>query len=92
MKTKPVTRAELHRRIAELNAQLVHVYHFAHRALPKTSTDHLMASGVLITMHAIGGRELITPVVIKNGLSADTIAALQRDLVRSYDLTVAFKP
>jgi hypothetical protein len=91
-KKRPESRADLQRRILELNAQLAHVYHFASAALPKASTSHLMASGCLLQLHALGGRELINPVVIRDGLSPDTIAALQRDLARSYDLTVAFKP
>lgn len=91
-KKKTLTRADLQRQIKELNAQLAHVYHFAHRELPKASTNHMMASGVLLTVTALGGRELMTPVMIKDGLSLDTIEALQRDIKRSYELTIAFKP
>lgn len=91
-KKKAKTRMELQQQIKELHAQLAHVYHFAYLELPKASTNHMMASGVLVQLHALGGRQLMTPVMIRDGLSADTIAALQRDIVRSYDLTVAFKP
>jgi hypothetical protein len=35
---------------------------------------------------------LICPVVIRDGLSADTIEALRRDFARSYAGATAFKP
>ena len=91
-KKKTETRADLQRQVKELNAQLAHVYYFAHQELPKASTKHMMASGVLLTVTALGGRQLMTPVLIRDGLSDDTIAALQRDLVRSYELMMTFKP
>ena len=90
-KRKQKTRAELQRENMELAAQLAHVYHFASTELPKAG-DCLAASGVLVTLHVLGGREITRPFVIRDGFSADTIAALQRDLARSYDLAVMFKP
>lgn len=91
-KKKTETRADLQRKIRELNAQLVHVYHFATAELHKAGTNHMMASGVLVTLHALGGREIVTPVVIKDGFSDATIEALRADMVRSYELAVMFKP
>ena len=91
MKKKVDTKADLQRKVTELTAQLAHTYHFADAELHKAG-DALMASGVLLTMHALGGRQLISPVVIRDGLSADTIAALRRDLVRSYEGAIMFKP
>lgn len=91
-KAKTKTRADLQRENAELRAQLAHVYHFADAEIHKAGTDRMMASGVLLQLHALGGRELINPVVIRDGLSADTIAALRRDFARSYETATAFKP
>lgn len=51
-----------------------------------------MGSGVLLELTFIGGKEAISPVVIKDGLSAETIAAIKADIRRSYELAVAFKP
>ena len=90
-KKKTDTRADLQRKIAELTAQLASTYHFASAELHKAG-DSLMGSGALLTLHALGGRQLICPVVIRDGLSADTIAALQRDIARSYEGAVMFKP
>lgn len=91
-KKKAKTRADLQREVMELTAQLSSACHFASVELSKAGTDRLMGSGVLLQMHALGGRRVICPVVIRDGLSADTIAALQRDIARSYDLSVMFKP
>lgn len=91
-KKKTATRAELARQVKELSAQLAHVYHFASAELPKAGTDRMMASGVLLELTALGGRAIISPVVIRDGLSADTIAALQRDMLRSWEGAVMFKP
>lgn len=92
IKKPKLTKADLRRKLAETLAQLAHTYFFADTSITKASQDHLASSGVLITMHALGGREIIPPVVIKDGLSAETIAALRADLVRSYQGAVEFKP
>lgn len=89
---KARTRADLQREVKELKAQLVHQYHFASATIAKADIDHLMGSGVLLELSALGGRAIIEPVVIRDGLSADTIAALQRDLARSYQRAIEFKP
>lgn len=90
--TKPAkkTKAQLQRQILELESQLAHRYHFANTELHRAGTDKMMASGVLLQLTAIGGREIINPVMIKDGLSAETIAAIRDDLKRSYDLAIMF--
>lgn len=90
-KKKRDTRADLQRKVMELEAQLASTYYFASATLHKAGED-LMASGALVQIHALGGRPLICPVVIRDGLSDDTIEALQRDIARSYEAAVAFKP
>lgn len=88
---KPDTRADLQRKVKELEAQLASTYAFAAKDLHKAG-DALMASGALLELHALGGRELIRPVLIRDGLSADTIEALRRDIIRSYAGATALKP
>jgi len=90
---KPVkkTRAQLQRQILELESQLAHRYAFAAAELHKASTGARMASGVLLQLSAVGGKEIINPVMIKDGLSDATIAAIRADLKRSYDLAVMHK-
>jgi len=97
MKTKPVkpakpTRAELERKLIEALAGQAHVYGFASREINKASTEHMIASGVVLTLTALGGREIIKPVLIRDGLSNETIEAIRRDLTRSYEAVLMFKP
>lgn len=92
MKAAKLTKAGLLRKVAELESQLAHVYHFADAQIDKAGQASLMASGVVMTLTALGGRELIPPVCIKDGLSPATIAAIRADLRRSYELAIAFAP
>ena len=92
MRKKTQTKADLLRRIVELEGQLSCMYHFASQGIDKAGKKHMMASGVLLQLHALGGKEIIPPVIIKDGLSDDTIKAIKADLKESYDLSVMFKP
>ena len=89
-KPKKPTRQQLERKLLEAEALAPCRYGFAHKDIVKASTDHLMSSGVLLQLTVLGGREIINPVVIRDGLSADTIACLQRDIKRSSDQACAF--
>jgi hypothetical protein len=89
--TKAQLIAKQQRQILDLESQLAHRYHFAATSIDKAGTKHMMSSGVLLQLTANGGRELINPVMIKDGLSDETIAAIKADLKRSYDLAVMFK-
>lgn len=91
-KKPKVTKAELQRKILELEAGYASTYHFADATIGKASTDHLMASGVVLQLTTLGGRQIINPVLIKDGLSPETIAAIRKDIVRSYELATMFKP
>ena len=96
MTTKKLTKAQritkLERELAEALAGQAHVYHFADANIGKASTDHLMASGVIITLTVLGGRTIFDPVLIRDGLSVETIEAIRADFRRSYDLAVRYKP
>lgn len=90
--TKADRIAKLTRERDEALAGQVHTYHYASYALNKLSTDHLAASGLILSITVLGGREPFDPVMIRDGLSKETIAALKADLVRSYNLAIALKP
>ena len=96
MKTNKQTKAqriaELERKLREAEAGQAHVYHFASQTIDKASIDSLMGSGVIITLTVLGGREIFDPVMIRNGLSKETIEALKADFVRSYEDAIEFKP
>ena len=86
------TRQDLERKVRELEAQLVHRCHFASRTIDKAGIKSLTGSGVIISLVTLGGREIIEPVCIRDGLSDETIAALKADFVRSYEIATMFKP
>ena len=90
-KVKP-TKAQLQRKILELESQLAFRYHYACAEITKSSDKYMMGSGVLVQLTALGGREIISPVVIRDGLSEETILAIQKDLIRSYELSTTLKP
>lgn len=89
---KKLTRQEMERKIRELEAQLVHRHHFAARTIDKAGVKSLTGSGVILSLVTLGGREIIEPVCIRDGLSDETIAALKADFVRSYEIATMFKP
>jgi hypothetical protein len=90
-KPKKPTYQDLARQNLELKAQLAGSYAAASREIEKAG-DTLTGSGVLIQLTALGGREIINPVVIRDGLSAGTVAAIKKDLLRSYNLATISKP
>ena len=92
MKKQTETKAILQRKLKEAVASQIHVYHFADLALDKLSTDNLAGSGVILELTVLGGRAGIEPTLIRDGLSKETIKAIQNDLKRSYDLATMFKP
>lgn len=92
MKKPTTTKADLQRKVKELEAQLAHQYHFAAQYIDKAGMDKTMGSAVILELTFLGGRKVIEPVAIKDGLSKETIAAIKADLKRSYERTVEFKP
>jgi len=82
---------DLERRLAESKAQQVHQYHFASVNL-NNAGDHNQGGAVIISITALGGKVIVDPVAIKNGLGSETIEALQADLLRSYNDAIQFKP
>lgn len=91
VKVKGPSKSDLKRKVMELTGQLASAYHFADATLDKAGPD-LLGSGVLLQLHALGGKELIEPVVIRDGLSLETIAALRKDIERSHELATMLKP
>lgn len=84
--------AKLESQLKESNALQVHNYHFAHEALKKTGVKQFMGGAVVLTLTGLGGKSLVDPVAIRDGLSDATIAALQADLIRSFELATLFQP
>lgn len=94
MKTKKpkLTRAQLEQKLMEAEACQVHRAHFASANLHRASTDKLMGSGVMVRLSFLGGAEVCSPFVVKDGLSNITLEALNEDLKRSFELSTTYKP
>jgi outer membrane protein TolC len=94
---KPAKRARLeadlaaaNQRVHDLRAQLASAIGTAFDALPKAMECH--GSAVILTVTALGGREIVPPVAIRDGLSPATVAAIQKDLRRSFELATLVNP
>lgn len=92
MKKRAPTRADLLRKIEELEAQQAGILNFADIGLAKAGTDKMGASAVIVRLHTLGGSEITPAFAIRDGLSDETIAALRKDIVRSWKLATLFKP
>lgn len=91
-KKKGPTKAEMARKVVELEAQLTSAYHFAGNGLKQAAYPKFLASAVIVQVTALGGRELMQPVAIRGGLSPETIEHLLKDIQRSYEEATEFKP
>lgn len=91
-KTKNQRIADLEQKLYDSQAQQIHRLQLASAALGKLHTDRLMGSAVVLSMSFLGGQRAFEPVAISDGLSEETIAAIRRDLVRSYEHKVELKP
>lgn len=92
MRKRAPTRADLARKVAELEAQLASTLHFADIGLTKAGTDKMMASAVIVRLHTLGGSEITPTFAIRDGLSPETIAALRKDIARSWELATMHVP
>jgi hypothetical protein len=90
--TKAQKIAEIERKLTEALAGQSHTYHFAEHGLKTAGFEKLTGSGVVLTLTALGGREIVSPVLIRDGLSPESITALCDDLLRSFELANLYKP
>jgi hypothetical protein len=81
---------KLERENLELKAQLAYVYHYAKLGIGKCDREQIKGSGIVVQMHWLGGKEVCPAFCLKDGLSQDTIRALNDDLKFSYDQAVEF--
>ena len=84
--------ASLERRLFESKAQFASRLGAAFDSIPKAGTEIYIGSGVIITVQAIGGKEITQPFLIRDGLSPETVKALQSDIARSFELATMVNP
>lgn len=92
VKKSKLTRQDMEQKIHDLESQLIYRCHFASQYVGKADTKRFMGSGVILSLTALGGKEIFEPVLIRDGLSDETIAALKADLARSYEIATLLKP
>lgn len=85
------TMADLRRRISDLEAQVASRAAWAHDEI-EGAGEALMASAAILEIRALGGRQIVAPVAIRDGLSREAIAALKADLRRSFGLATLKQP
>jgi len=81
MPKKP-TYSELQRKVLELEAQSTFRLKEADRCILKAG-DSLMASACIVTITALGGREIVQPFAVYDGLSDASIVALREDIQKT---------
>jgi hypothetical protein len=84
--------AALRVKARDLEAQLTFQHHFADANLDKCSSEKCMGSAIILELSALGGKTLVGPIAIRNGLSPSTIKELKYDIGLSYQESIQFKP
>lgn len=86
-------------KINELQADLfaseasqLHNLHFASADIQKASDSKMKGSGIILSIKALNGADIVKPTMIVNGLSQETILSIKADLRKAYDYTIALKP
>lgn len=64
----------------QLASRLVHAFD----ALPKCG-EAFFGSGVIVSIHTCGGKEIVRPFMVRDGLSLASIKALQADACLSFE-------
>lgn len=86
---KDAELARLRKAFLQYQASDLHAYASAHHELQKLGKDRYLASGVIVTIQNLSGETKVGPVMISDGLSAESIAALMADVRASYDSRIA---
>ncbi len=88
-KSKKPTRAELERKLLEAHASSASSHAYACLKIPLAHTDQLTGSGVVLQVTYLGGKPLIDPILIRDGLDQELIEAIQANVRRSHDLALS---
>lgn len=83
-----VTKADLLRKIGELEAQSITNLKAASKDIGKAGVT-LSASAVVITVYGLGGRQITPHFAICDGLSDETIKCLKEDIKRSIERLIS---
>lgn len=99
MSKKQTIIAEMQNKISGLENKLfaseasqLHNLHFASTDIQRTHNSKMQGSGVILSIKALNGADIVRPTMIANGLSQETILAIKADLQKAYEYTIALKP
>lgn len=82
---KQISRtAKLARDLAQYRAFDILTLAHAHKAVSGLSSKKYMASGLILQITDLSGNVVLGPVAISNGLSPETIAAIQADIAATH--------
>ena len=81
---KNKTKKQLIQELKDTKAQLAHNLHFSNATISRASVDRCLGSAVILEISTLGGKKIIEPTAIRDGLSNETIEAIKKDLARSW--------
>ena len=84
--TKNQRIAVLERQLKEALAGQTHRLRFAEMNINRANINKVKGSGIILELSFLGGQEVFAPVLIRDGLSDETIKALKGDFDRSFTL------
>lgn len=79
-------------KICQSKSALIHNYHFAGEELLSCERERMLGSGVILAIYDLSGKIRVSPVMMKDGLSAESVNALLDDVQYSFDSATSFKP
>ena len=89
---KQQTIESLERKLYVSEASQLHCLHLASHALDKINKTKMHGSGVVLCIKSLSGVDIVSPVMIDNGLSSETIVALQKDIEAAFNYRTELKP
>lgn len=99
MSKKQALITEMQNKISELQNKLfvseasqLHNLHFASADIQKASSSKMQGSGIILSIKASNGTDIVKPTRIVNGLSQETISAIKEDLRKAYEYAIELKP
>jgi hypothetical protein len=83
---------ELKRKLVEAKAQSISNAHFVVPQLKKFGRNSMIGSCVIVQIKSLGGSIDTKPFSISDGLSQETLAALEKDIRRNFNHQLAYGP
>lgn len=83
---------DLQRKLFASEASQLHNLHFASADIQKVCNAKMQGSGIILSIKALNGTDIVQPTMIVNGLSQETILSIKADLQKAYEYTIALKP